>query len=72
MAQTRHDQLMNFMPSYRAGYISGGGRDEQLRDENELMQRMEAANVQNERDAEQAGRQDGYDWRQANKGKKLP
>lgn len=64
MAQTRREQLLNFVPSYRAGYISAGGKDEDLlRHDDEIVQKMEESNVQNEAQAEIAGREDGFEHR---------
>jgi len=57
------DKLLSFVPSYRAGYTSSGGRDVDITDQ-QIVQKMEAAKVWNESLAEQTGRQDGFDARE--------
>jgi len=64
MAIPRHEQLLNFVPSYRAGYVSSGGRDEDLKDDEEVVKKMDAVNVQTEAQAEKAGRDEGFKVRQ--------
>ena len=65
MAQSRREQLQNFAPSYRAGYLSSGGPNLNLKDE-EIIQKMEKhdAEIHNERDAEECGRKDGHEERE--------
>ena len=58
------EKLMNMVPSYRAGYISGGGRDEDIRDDQAIVTKMEEENVWNEAHAEQCGRDDGFKARE--------
>lgn len=64
MAQSRREQLKNFVPSYRAGYLSSGSSLLEPKDE-EIIQKMEKADVQNESQAEQQGRKDGFEERDA-------
>jgi len=54
------DKLLNFVPSYRAGYISGGGRDEDIKDDQAIVTKMEEGKVWNEALAERQGREDGF------------
>jgi len=63
MAQTRQEQLLNFVPSYRAGYVSAGGRDSDLHSDEAIAKKMEERDVHNESQAEQAGREDGSEQR---------
>lgn len=58
------DKLISFIPSYRAGYISMGGREQDLHDDQTIVQKMEDGGVWNESLAEQCGRQDGHDARE--------
>ena len=69
MAMSRHEQLVNFAPSYRAGYVSAGGRDEDLKTDEDIVKKLEAhgEDVNDEADAERAGRDDGYADREAAK-----
>lgn len=60
------DQLMNFVPSYRAGYLSSGGPNRDKSDE-EVLLAMELADVQDELRAEERGRKDGFNEREAAK-----
>ena len=57
------DKLLNFVPSYRSGYVSAGGRDVDITDQ-QAVQKMEQAKVWNESLAEQTGRQDGFEARE--------
>lgn len=59
-----HDKLMAMVPSYRAGYVSGGGRDVDLRDDEDIVRKMEEAHVWNEALAEKTGREDGFKARE--------
>lgn len=61
MGLTR-EQLKNFIPSYRAGYLSAGGPNDTQTDD-EVVQKMEEAEVFNESLAEQAGRKNGFEER---------
>ena len=58
------DKLLSFVPSYRSGYVSAGGRDEDLKDDQAIVTKMEQAKVWNESLAEQTGRQDGFEARE--------
>jgi hypothetical protein len=58
------DKLLAMVPSYRAGYVSAGGRDEDIRDDQAIVTKLEEENVWNEAHAEQCGRADGFKARE--------
>lgn len=58
------DKLMAMVPSYRTGYISAGGRDEDIRDDQAIVTKLEEEKVWNESHAEQCGRADGFKARE--------
>ena len=59
--QTRN-QLLNMVPSYRAGWVSGGAKDEDITDQ-DVVKKMEEADVQHEAQAEKLGREQGFEDR---------
>ena len=53
------DKLKQFVNTYKQAFKQAGGRDEDVKDEQTIIQKMESRQVQDENSAKQAGQQDG-------------
>jgi len=59
MPAASKDQLKQFVSTYKSAFKQAGGREDEIKDEQTIIQKMEKAGVQNDQQARDAGRKDG-------------